>query len=447
MSSYYERRMAQTRKPRVVEYYFGNLGLSAAESMPPSRLADFHRDTLKEIVTIAYNRCPFYTKKMNEAGVNPNHIRTLKDLCKMPFITKDELRGNPWALLACDKKDVSLVTVSTGTTGGEQIYIPNSWRDYILNDMTPRYPKLFPVDPGDICVDALPYEMSSAGLAFHKTFMDACLATVVAAGKGGAYSTPEKTVKVMKDLRPNIVITTPSWAISIAEAAEQAGFDLTSLNLKKMWLTGEGCSNSFRSRVEKIWGATANMYYGSLECGGIGIECDAHEGYHILQGHAIIEIVNPATGEVLEPGEIGEIVVTCPLRFDTPIIRYRTMDLGYIDTIPCKCGVGAPRLFLRGRLVDQMNILGNSFSPFYLEEFLMRFPELGNWYQFVVRKDRDDYLKIRAELAKGVKPSRELEEKIRSKMEFATGISCKVELLEQMPRTAQKAIRVIYEEG
>ncbi|MDF2523900.1 MAG: phenylacetate--CoA ligase, partial [Clostridiales bacterium] len=337
-------------------------------------------------------------------------------------------------------------TVSTGTTGGEEIYIPNTWRDYALNDMTPRYPKLFPIDPGDICVDGLPYEMSSSGLSFHKIFMDACLATVFNAGKGGAYSTPEKTVKTIYDLKPNVILTTPSWSINLAEAAEEAGINLSELPLKKMWLTGEGCSNSFRKRVEKIYGTTANMYYGSLECGGIGIECDQHEGYHIMQAHVILEIVDPLTDEPLEPGEIGEIVVTCALRYDTPLIRYRTRDLGYIETTPCKCGVSAPRLFLRGRVVDQINVRGASLSPFYLEEFLMQVPEVGNWYQFVLKHKDPNYLKVRAELAKGVKPSRGLADRISSKMEFALGVPCAVELVDKIPRTTRKAYRVVYEE-
>lgn len=446
MSSYYENRFSQVKKPFLVDRYFGNISMAPADSMPLSKIQNFQKDSLKEIVSIAYSKCPFYKEKMKEAGVSPKDINELSDLKKLPFLTKEELRGNPWALLACDKKDISVITVSTGTSGQEEIYVPNSWRDYTLNDMTPRYPSLFFIEPGDICVDALPYEMSSAGLSFHKLFIDACLATVFNAGKGGAYSTPEKTVKTLRDLKPNVVITTPSWAVSILEAAEEAGFDLTSLHLKKMWLTGEGCSDSFRKRVEKSWGTIANMYYGSLECGGIGIECDAHDGYHLMQGHVIVEIVDPETDEVLEPGEIGEIVITTTLRYDTPLVRYRTKDIGYIEMEPCKCGVTAPRVLLRGRKADQIDIGGASFSPFYLEEFLMKNEEVGNWYQFVIRKSQPDSLFVRAELAKGVKNSKELVDKIASKLEYAVGVPCKIKLVDMIPRTAQKAKRVVYED-
>lgn len=445
MASKFEKRMSRIKKPAVLKKYFTEENFPD-KNMTPGQIADFQRDALKEIITTAYKKCEFYRNKMDEAGVSPKDIRELSDISKLPFVTKDELRGDPWKLLTCDREDIALVSVSTGTTGGEQIYIPYTWRDYYPNEMAPGYPELVPIERGDLCINALPYEMSSAGLSFHKTFMEACQATVMPAGKGGAYSTPDKTVKVMNDLKPTVVITTPSWAITLAEAAEEAGLKIPDLNLKKMWLTGEGCSPSFRKRVEKIWGTTANCYYGSLEVGGIGVECDAHDGYHLLLGHVIVEVIDPETGKVLEPGEIGEIVATCLLRFDTPLIRYRTRDLGYIEPNPCKCGVGLPRVFLRGRLVDHLQIQGVSFSPFYFEEFLMRLPEVGNWYQFIASTKGSDKLKIRAELAKGVKPTPELAEKLASKMEYGIGVPCEFELLEKIPRTTQKTVRVVWED-
>ncbi|MEW6181563.1 MAG: AMP-binding protein [Bacillota bacterium] len=430
----------QIGRPGVTARYFTDV---FADDMPLETLAEYQKESIRAIVSRAYERSPFYGEKMDLAGVAPEDIVELADLARLPFITKDELRGKPWILLACDKKEVSLIQVSTGTTGGEEIYIMNTWEDYYRYELATGYPTLVPIVPGDICLNALPYEMSSAGLAFHKTFMEGCQATVVPAGKGGAYSTPAKTVKLMRNLQPTVVITTPSWAVTLSEAAAEESLDLSSLPLKKMWLTGEGCSPSFRERVENIWGTKANFYYGSLECGGVGIECDSHNGYHIIMGHVIVEIVDPKTGAVLEPGEIGEIVVTCLLRYDTPILRYRTQDLGYIEMDPCPCGVALPRLFLRGRLVEQVTICGIPFSPFYLEEFLMRLPEVGNWFQFVVPPGGADRLKIRAEPAPGVSPSPELVESLAGKMEFGTGLPCEFEIVDRIPRPRGKTIRVV----
>lgn len=444
MNSLYEKKFLGSVKPAPLVKYFSS-DKEFPDGMPVEKLIQFQTESIREIVSRAYEHSPFYRERMDQAGINPEDIQEIADLAHFPFLTKEDLRGNPWALLACEKKDVAVVQVSTGTTGGEEIYIMNTWEDYFLHELSPGYPKLFPVGSGDICFNSLPYEMSSAGLAFHKTFMEGCQATVVPAGKGGAYSTPAKTIKMMRDLQPTIIMTTPSWAITLFEEAAERKFDVKSLPLKKMWLTGEGCSSSFRDRVQKLWGTTANCYYGSLECGGIGVECDAHNGYHISMAHSLVEIVDPDTGEVLEPGEIGEIVVSCTTRYHTPILRYRTKDLGYIETAPCSCGCTMPRLFLRGRLVDQIDVQGMSFSPYYLEEFLMRQPEVGNWFQFVVKSSGSDHVKIRCELAAGAQASDELADSLASTMEYAIGIPFEFELVDKMPRSQEKTIRVVHE--
>ncbi|PKM44538.1 MAG: phenylacetate--CoA ligase [Firmicutes bacterium HGW-Firmicutes-8] len=408
-------------------------------------MTDFQTEALRAMVTRVYKHNSFYRQKMTQAGLKPEDIKSLADLAKLPFTTKDELRGKPWILLAADKKDISLISVSTGTTGGEEIYIMQTWKDHFINEFSAGAKPLVNIGAGDICINALPYEMSSAGLSFHKVFMDICAATVVPVGKGGAYSTPEKTVNIMRDLQPTVMISTPSYAITLAEAAAQLNFDLTSLPLKIIWLTGEGCSPAFRDRVEKIWGTKGNFFYGSLEAGVLGIECDAHAGYHIPMGQVILEIIDPETGEVLEPGEIGEVVATPLLRFESPLIRYRTQDLGYIDPDPCSCGAYLPRFFMRGRLVDHITVNEINFSPFYLEEFLMRLPEVGNWYQFVVQPGHNDQLKIRTELAPGVEPTSELAEKLASRMEFAIGIPCEFEFVTKLPRPSSKTVRVVHE--
>lgn len=440
MGSYFDK-MSRQETLALIEKHFHLHG----DALPLGSLQAFQDEAVKELIAHTYANSLFYRAKMDQAGVAPGEVQSVADLKKLPFTDKDELRGDPWVLLACDKKDVSVINVSTGTTGGEQIYIFYTFKDYLINDLAVGYPKLVPVGPGDICINALPYEMSSAGLAFHKVFMEACGATAVPVGKGGAYSTPEKTVKIMKDLRPTVVMTTPSWAVRLAETAEEAGLDLKELPLRRMWITGEGCSPAFRDRLEQIWGTTINFYYGSLECGALGMECDLHRGYHIPLAHVVIEIVDPETGEVLEPGEIGEIVATCLLRYGSPLIRYRTQDLGYVEYDPCPCGVDLPRLSLRGRQVDQVTIQGREFSPFYLEEFLMRLPEVGMWYQFVVPPEGADRLRIRTELKPGVMPTPELADKLASKMEFGLGIPCEFEFVDQLPRPTVKTVRVVHE--
>lgn len=435
-------QLRRTRKPALLRRYFDLT--PAVESIPLARLEQFQNEALQMVVRRAYHGCAFFREKMTAAGVKPADIRTLADVARLPFTTKEELRTDPWLLLACDKEDILLVHTSTGTTGGQEIYVPWTWRDFYLLELSPGLPRLVDVRSGDICLNALPYEMSSAGLAFHKVFMDGCQATVIPAGKGGAYSSPDKTIRVMRDLRPNVAITTPSWAIQLAEAAQEVGFDISQLSLKRMWLTGEGCSDAFRRRVETLWGTRANFYYGSLECGGLGVECDRHAGYHIPLAHVLVEIIDPETGQVLEPGEIGEIAVTCLIRWDTPLIRYRTDDLGYIDPDPCECGVCLPRLFLRGRRVEQLTVAGKSISPYYAEEFLMRMPEVGNWYHFVVSEDAQ-VLQVQVELAPGVVAGPQLADRLASHLEFSLGVACEFRLHDRLPRPTSKTVRVLHE--
>ncbi|WP_437602019.1 AMP-binding protein [Sorangium sp. So ce590] len=431
-----------TTPPAVSRYLSG---AEQADSLSPDTLARYHAESLRTIVQRAYRKSSFYRTKMGEVGIAPGDIQNASDLVKLPFLTKDELRGQPYRLLTCDRRDIALIQVSTGTTGGEEIYMAYTWNDYLLYDLAPRYSRLFPVGPGDICLNALPYEMSTAGLAFHKTFMDGYHATVVPAGKGGAYSTPQKTVKTMKDLRPSIVVTSPSWAIALAEEAQRSSFDLTSLRLKKMWLTGEGCSPALRGRIEKIWGTTANFFYGSLECGALGIECDHHDGYHVPAAHVIMEIVDPKTGRVLDPGETGEIVVTGLLRYDSPLLRFRTGDLGCLNAAPCPCGVAMPRFHMKGRVFDQIRFHGKEISPIHLEEHLMRMPEVGNWFQFVMPASGQARIKVRCELASGMEPSAPLAQALATRLQAATSLPFDFEFVDALPRAGVKVARVVRE--
>lgn len=418
---------------------------SSADRMSPDAIARFREEALAAVVQRAYAGSRLYREKMDRAGVRPEDIRSLSNLRKLPFLTKEELRGRPRALLACDPRDIALIQVSTGTTGGEEIYIEYTLSDYLANDLTPRYSTLFPVAPGDVCLDALPYEMSTAGLAFHKTFMDGYGAAVIPAGKGGAYSTPEKTVKVISDLRPNIAVTSPSWAIILAEAAAKAGFALPSLGMKRMWLTGEGCSPALRGRIERLWGSPASFFYGSLECGVLGMECEAQEGYHLPEAHVILEVVDPRTGEPLPEGEIGELVVTALLRFDSPLLRFRTGDMGFIVLAPCRCGSPLSRFHMRGRAVDQLTVAGRSLSPIYLEELLLRMPEVGPWYEIVAPRKDASRLAIRAEPAVPFTPDAALAAALSAKISGAAGFPIDVDLVARLPRPTAKVTRVVRE--
>ncbi len=439
--SYLSRRV-RAPLPPIVEHYLGD-GDNLADRWPPDRLAAYQGEALFRILTHAWEHNQFYRKKFFEADIDPTALAMPDDLSRVPLTTKEEIRGQPWVLLSVPRHQISQIHVSTGTTGGDQIYIPHTWEDLYIRNLGPAMRRLVPVGMDDVVINALPYEMSSAGLAFHRTFQKGCGALVVPTGKGGYYSTPERTLRAAADLGATILITTPPYAVLLAEVAEEEKVALAEIPIRFLWLTGEGCSPAFRERVEALWGHPAYFYYGSLEAGPIGIECPEKNGYHLAGGHVYVEIVEPGPARSLAPGEIGEIVVTELTRWASPLIRYRTGDLGFLDDLPCACGVLLWKLHLRGRQGDQVRVGGVAYSPYYLEEFLMRIPEVGNWYQFLPTPAR---LCIRAEPALGVTPTETIRRAIESRLEYEIGISVEVQFVARLPRSGGKTVRVIREE-
>jgi phenylacetate-CoA ligase len=427
--------------PTLVARYFQS-GEELVDAWSPEKLRAYQREALFHMVVHAWDNSPFYRQKFLAAGVQPTTLDLPGDLGRLPFTSKDELRGKPWVLLSVPRHQISQINVSTGTTSGDEIYVPQSWDDIHVRAMAPAMRKLIPVDSTDVVVNALPYEMSSSGLAFHRTFQKSYGALVFPAGKGGFYSTPERTIQAARDLQATVLVTTPSFAVMMAEAARQLDLDLAQIPLRFLWLTGEGCSGALRERIEKTWGHPALFYYGSLEAGPIGIECEARSGYHLTSGHVYVEVVDARTGAPLPAGETGEVVITELTRHAAPLIRYRTEDLGVLDLAPCACGITLPRVQLRGRAVDQVRVGGKSFGPYFLEHLLLQSAEVGDWYQLFPRGDR---LLVKMEAAPGVTPSEATARTIAERLQRSTGVPVQAEFVASIPRHGGKNVRVVRE--
>ncbi len=432
------------RSASIAKHFPENLD-RPVELWPQKRVALYQEDAIKEILAHTYRNNSFYRKKWDQESVSPDTFQSIKDIAKFPFTFKDELRGKPWILLSVPKEEVSQIHMSTGTTSkslGDHTYTLYSWEDIYVNELAIELPLLVHCLPEDCVINALPYEMSSAGMAFHRSFQNGSGAAVVNVGKGGFYSDPKKTLLVMKDLEASVLITTPSYAMSLWETAQRLRLDIQNdFQLKYIWLTGEGCSPAFRKRLEKVWQRPCLMYYGSLECGPLGIECRFQEGYHIPEGHVLVEIVDPETGKPLPPGCVGEICVTVLYRKAAPLIRYRVGDLAYLDTETCTCCIERPRLFLSGREQDQIKIGDKSYSPYFLEEILYRIPEMGNTYQFLVSPDG---LSVRLELMHEYSETekRQIATKIKNQLMHYVPDILDVSIEANMERTFGKAERV-----
>jgi len=444
---------AESSLSELARRYFGGSSPTPIEDWSNETLRAYQQDALAEQLEHVYANNEFYRGKCDASGVKPGDFHSLDDFARFPFTEKDELRGKPWALLSVPKSEVCLTHTSTGTTGGEWSYVHYTWDDMHAGDWAPFPHRLMDIQETDVVVNALPYEMSSAGQSFQRSLQGAAGALVVPVGKGGFYSEADKTVRVMADLKADVLITTPPYAMLLSEVAE--AFDLRSnadIGLRLLWLTGEGCSPAYRRRLQDLWNCPAYVFYGSLECGPIGIECREQSGCHISSGYVYLEIVDPETGQPKPPGEVGEVVCTTLQRKAAPLIRFRTQDLAMIQPEPCSCGVVFPKLHIRGRVVDQVkspaagrnesggkeNCSEEAISPYAIEEVLYSQSEMGANYQIYIVESG---LRIEAELAEGVDDGEPTRKRILNILKDR-GIKAELEWVEHIPRTGGKTRRV-----
>lgn len=279
------------KKSPVIGNYFPNDLKKPLELWSADEVKRYQFDALSYILKHAYENSAFYKDKYDKASVHPDDFKEISDIENFPFVEKDELRGSPWKLLAVPKHELTQIHVSTGTTSsglGDHIYSLFSWDDIYADELAIQMPLMIHSSKEDLVINALPYEMSSAGIAFHRSFQHGTGATVVNVGKGGHYSGPEKTLLIMKDIQASVLITTPSYAVFLSEKMKELGLKKSDFqSLKYLWLTGEGCSFAYRKRLEEIWNVPCFLYYGSLEGGPLDIECIFQDGYHIPQGACI----------------------------------------------------------------------------------------------------------------------------------------------------------------
>lgn len=410
------------------------------ETLPRAAIEAYQLKAINATLEHVWKNNEYYRSKLIEAGFTEPHIADLDQLASVPMLTKDVIRGDKSKLLCVDPKHIGQVHLTSGTSG-KPIYACYTLADQYVYDLLPKYLNIFRESDEDVAAVALPYEFALPGLGFQRLFQFAFGAAVLSLGKGGYMAPVDKSLELMKEFQATVLATTPSYAALLAEESGKYGITPgEDIRLRTIWLTGEGCSATFRERLEKWWNCRANFFYGSTECGVVGVECAEHRGYHIMEGHVKVEIVDPATGKPLPRGRTGEIVVTTLLREGMPMIRYRSGDLGYLQAAPCACGLTMDVLHLRGRMEHMIRLDGEDFSPFLLEHFLMEIPDVGMWYRFVVK---DGKLTIEAEPFRTKLDDAKLAKKIRSHMRDRLGVDVSVVIRRDIPRTFGKATRVI----
>ena len=358
-------------------------------------------------------------------------IRSLDDLRKIPFTTKDNLRNNyPYGLLAVSLDEIVEIHSSSGTTGKPTV-IAYTQRDIEnWSEIMARSLVAANVTREDIMLISYSYHMFTGGLGFH---YGALKLGVIAIPMGSGYT--QRQVKVIKDLGVTVLASTPNYSLRIAEVAESMGIDPLSLNVKRGIFGAEPWSESLRKKIEETWGLEAYDIYGLSELygPGVAVECEKHEGLHVWEDHYIVEVVNPRSGEPLEPEEEGEIVITTLTHDAMPLIRYRTGDLSYIiDSRECDCGRTHVRIGrIKGRKDDMLIINGINVWPKAIEEVILSFKETIPQYQIIIdNQGVMDKLEIMVEAnVKGIEREK-LEEKIRNALKETVLVTPEVKIVD-----------------
>ncbi len=412
------------------------------ETMSRAEIEAIQLSRLQETVARVYERVQPYREKMDEAGVKPQHIQSLSDLQRLPFITKQDMRDNyPFGLFAVPKDDLVRIHASSGTTGKPTV-VGYTKRDLdVWTETVSRIAVMGGASKKDVAQICFGYGMFTGALGLHYG-----LENIGAAMVPSSTGNTEKQIMFMKDFGTTLLVATPSYALRIAEVAQQIGLDpKKDLKVRIGLLGSELLTEAMRTEMHKLWGdemlVTSN--YGMSELNGPGVsgECEYLCGMHVNEDFFIPEIIDPKTGEVLPPGEKGELVITCIYKEALPLIRYRTKDITRLIYEPCKCGRTTVRMEnLDGRTDDMLKIRGVNVFPSQIEEVLLGIDEIGPHYEIIVtRANHTDKLEIRVELAQPVdefKKLQALETKIKHKLRIVLGLDAKIRL--ESPNTLQR---------
>lgn len=398
------------------------------------------QDTVKRI----YEKVPAYRDKMVSAGIKPEDIKSLDDLKRLPFTNKKDLRDNyPFGLFTVPKKELVRVHASSGTTGKPTVVGYTGQDLKTWTECVSRIAAMGGASEEDVAQICFGYGMFTGALGLHYG-LENLGATVCPTSSGNT----QKQIMYMQDFETTLLVATPSYALHIGEVAKQMGLDPSKdLKVRIGLFGGEGMTEPMRQEMYKIWGPDMKVTqnYGMSELIGPGVsgECLELCGMHINEDHFIPEIIDPDTGEVLPPGEKGELVISCITKEALPLIRYRTKDISRLMYEPCKCGRTTVRMEnLSGRSDDMLIIRGVNVFPTQIEEVLLKVPEIGPHYEIVVdRRNHLDHMEIKVELADealldSYAKLGELEQKIKSSLRVVLGLDAMIKLV--APRSLQR---------
>lgn len=419
------------------------------ECMPREELNALKLRRLKETVYRVYCFVPSYRARMDEAGIKPDDIQSLEDLRKLPFTTKQDMRDNyPFGLFAVPMSEVVRIHSSSGTTGKPTVvgYTRrdlDTWADLMARALT-----CAGASRHSVVQNAYGYGLFTGGLGIHYG-AERIGASVIPSSGGNT----KRQIMLMQDFGTTVLTCTPSYALYMHEVMLEMGVDPATLKLESGIFGAEPWTENMRRELETKLLINAFDIYGLSEIigPGVAIECPEKKGLHIFEDNFIPEIINPETGEILPPGEKGELVLTTINKEAMPLLRYRTRDLTALIEEPCPCGRTHIRMEkVLGRSDDMVIIRGVNVFPSQVESVLLNIEQVEPHYLLVVeRRNNLDELEIWVEVSEKVfsdeiRKLENLEKLITRELESALGVNVKVRLVEpkSIQRTEGKAKRV-----
>jgi len=419
-----------------------------SEKMDREELEQLQLERLESTLSRVYRNVPFYRKRFDEAHFDPDELRSLADLRRLPFTSKRDFRDNhPYGLFAVPLRDVVRVHASSGTTGLATAvgYTRNDLKTWA--DLTARVLVAGGVGKEDVVQVAFDYGLFTGAFGFHHG-AERIGASVIPVSSAKAM----RQIEIMQAYRTTALVTTPSHALALADAMIEARVSRAALSLKYGLFGAEPWSESMRGELEEKLRLLATDNYGLSEAMGPGLagECLERTGLHLAEDHFLVEVIDPKTLEPLPDGEVGELVVTTLTREALPVIRFRTRDLTSIVREPCPCGRTLARMSrVKGRTDDLLLVKGARVFPSEIEAVLLEVEGVAPHYQIVLdRRGGEDSatVVVEASEAGAPGPSRpEVKAAVERRLAAELGVSVSVELVDArtIERSDGKARRVI----
>jgi phenylacetate-CoA ligase len=421
-----------------------------SECMPREELEQLQLERLEATLNRVALHVPFYRRRFQEAGFDPDGFRSLADLRRLPFTTKEDLRDNhPYGLFAVPLRDVVRVHASSGTTGRATAvgHTRNDLRTWA--DLVARHLAAGGVTRDDVVQIAFDYGLFTGAFGLHAG-AERIGASVIPVSTANA----ARQITIMRDYRTTALVCSPSHALHLADAVVEAGIPRGALALHFGLLGGEPWSESMRREIEDKLAVTATDNYGLSEVIGPGVagECLARSGLHVAEDHFLVEVIDPQTLAPVPPGEVGELVVTTLSREAIPLVRYRTRDLTAILPGECPCGRTMLRMArVKGRTDDLLFLKGVKVFPSEIESVLFQIEGTAPHYQIVLeRRGGVDEATVLVEVSEKIffdsmRQQTELRETIQKRLASELGVSVEVNLVgrKTIERSEGKARRVV----